>query len=252
MDERLDGLRRRLETALASLPFAVESRERRVREEDWAEGWKAFFDVERAGRRIVIRPSWRAYEPLPGEVVVDLDPGMAFGTGQHPTTRLCLAALEEFVRPGMDVLDLGCGSGILALAAVKLGCARVLALDVEPVAVDATRANAARNGVVQQISAALGSLGDAWPLAESPLSLADLVVANISAGMLADLAEPIAAALRPGGVFIGGGIIGERLDEVLVALAASGLSSGQIRSDGDWRAVIARRPGPGGRIPDSL
>lgn len=240
-DARLAEIRRRLDAELAALPFAVERGERPVHEEDWAESWKAFFDVERAGRRTVIRPSWRDYEPRPGEIVLDLDPGMAFGTGQHPTTRLCLAALEKYVREGMEMLDLGCGSGILAVAAAKLGCAGVLALDIEPVAIDATRANARRNGVEARIRCERGSLGDAWPLAEAAGQTADLVVANISAGVLVDLAAPIARAMRPGAVFVGSGVIGQRLDEVLVALAAAGLTIEAIRAEGDWRAIIAQR-----------
>jgi ribosomal protein L11 methyltransferase len=216
--------------------------ERHVRAEDWAESWKAFFDVEHVGARIVIRPSWREYLPRPDDVVLDLDPGMAFGTGQHPTTRLCLAALEGFLRPGMAVLDLGCGSGILSVAAVKLGCSQVWALDIEQVAVEATLANIARNAAAPQVHCALGSLGEPWPFADPARGIADLAVANISAAVLVNLAVPIVEALRPDGVLIGSGIIAERLDEVLVAFAAAGLSSQDIHADGDWRAVIARRP----------
>ena len=242
VDDRLAARRQRLRSELAALPFQVALSERDVREEDWAQSWKEFFQVERVGKRIVIRPSWRSYKPKPGEVVLDLDPGMAFGTGQHPTTRLCLAALEELVRPGMDLLDVGCGSGILAVAAAKLGCTSVLALDIDPVAIIATRDNAQRNGVNARLRSERGSLGDAWPLAEPPIAMADLMVANISAGVIAGLAPELTAAMRPGGVFIGSGIIGDRTDEVLMALAAAGLSTEQIRADGDWRAVIARRP----------
>jgi ribosomal protein L11 methyltransferase len=242
VDERLGDRRRQLNAELAALPFSVTLVERDVHQEDWAESWKEFFQVERAGTRIVIRPSWRSYEPMPDEVVLDLDPGMAFGTGQHPTTRLCLAALEELIGPGMDLLDLGCGSGILSVAAAKLGCGRVVALDIEAVAVDATRANAKANGLGSAIRCERGSLGDAWPFPDPPDVSADLVVANISAAALVRLANEIAAALRPAGVFIGSGIIGERTDEVLVALAAAGLLTEDIRAEGDWRAVIARKP----------
>jgi ribosomal protein L11 methyltransferase len=242
VDERLGERRRLIDAELAALPFSVTLAERDVHQEDWAESWKEFFQVERAGRRIVIRPSWRSYESQPGEVVLDLDPGMAFGTGQHPTTRLCLGALEELIRPGMDLLDLGCGSGILSVAAAKLGCTRVVALDIEAVAVDATRANAAANGVDSAIRCEGGSLGDAWPFTDRPDRSADMVVANISAAALVRLAQDISASLRPAGIFVGSGIIGERTDEVLVALAAAGLQTEDIRAEGDWRAVIARRP----------
>jgi ribosomal protein L11 methyltransferase len=243
-DETLESRRQGIDAAVAALPFEVERHERRVQEEDWAESWKQFFQVERVGRRIVIRPTWRSYTPGPGEIVIDLDPGMAFGTGQHPTTRLCLAAIEELLQPGMDVLDLGCGSGILSLAAAKLGCRSVLALDTEAVAVDATRANALANGVAGLIHSAQGSLGDRWPLDGDQAAIADLVVANISAAALVDLAPAIAGALRPGGVFIGSGVVAERTDEVLLALAAAGLSTEQILSDGDWRAIIGQPAAP--------
>src|SRR5579884_1946887 len=106
MGERVEAMRR-------AVPFPLNWRARQVRESDWANAWKDFFHAERIGERIVVRPSWEAYTPRPGEVVIDLDPGMAFGTGQHETTRMCLIALEERLRPGMRVLDLGCGSGIL-------------------------------------------------------------------------------------------------------------------------------------------
>jgi len=241
LDDELGARRQRLERQLAVLPFSVQVHERTVQAEDWAESWKQFFQVERAGKQIVIRPSWRQYEPQSGDIVIELDPGMAFGTGQHPTTRLCLAALEDCLRAGTSVLDLGCGSGILAVAAVKLGCGQVWAVDTESVAVEATRANAARNRVAKRVHCQGGSLGDAWPFEQAADALFDLIVANISAGVLSELAPSIATALRPGGTFIGSGIIGERLDEVLVASAAAGLSVEEIRADGDWRAVIAHR-----------
>ncbi|MGI8554008.1 MAG: 50S ribosomal protein L11 methyltransferase [Dehalococcoidia bacterium] len=280
-DDTREERRRQLAEILTSLPFAPELHERPVREEDWAQSWKQFFQVEHVGRSLVICPTWRSYTAGPGEVILDLDPGMAFGTGQHPTTRLCLQALESIIAPhhtprsdiqnktsesGMDrestltmlstadhldphtrnsepgawsVLDLGCGSGILALAAGKLGCGRVLALDIEQLAVDATRSNAVLNGVAGSIRAERGSLGDAWPLDRPPDGSMDLIVANISARTIVDLAAAISAALRPNGQLVGSGIIAERLDEVLVALAAAALTVTQILRDGDWRAVIA-------------
>ena len=137
--------RRAVRRALASLPATV--RTRWLREEDWAEAWKAFFPVLRVSRRLVICPAWRSYRARAGEAVIRLDPGMAFGTGQHPTTLMCLRALEETVQPGAAVLDLGAGSGILALAAARLGAASVLALDTDPLAVRAARENVRLNGL---------------------------------------------------------------------------------------------------------
>ena len=245
VDELLEEQRRSITARLATLPFDVETRERTIREEDWAQSWKEFFQVERVGRRLVIRPTWRDYTPQPDDLVLDLDPGMAFGTGQHATTRLCLRLLEDFVKPGVEALDLGCGSGILSLAAAKLGCARVLALDILPVAVEATRANAEANGVAATVEAELGSLGEAWP-SVSTVPAFDLIVANINASIIAQLAPAIAAGLRPGGVFLGSGIIEERIDEPLLALAAAGLRIEDILAEGDWRATVARRDAPQG------
>jgi ribosomal protein L11 methyltransferase len=172
--------------------------------------------------------------------VIDLDPGMAFGTGQHETTRLCLAALEETLRPAARALDLGCGSGILGVAAAKLGAASVVALDIEEVAIEATRENATRNGVAAQIIAARGSLGPDWPLPEPPMRMFDLVLANIHAAAIIALAPQIAAALRgPGAVLVASGIVVDRLPDVLDALAAAGFTAPDLRAAGDWRTVIA-------------
>jgi len=241
-DDSLAARHQAIDIAIAALPFEVERGERTVQEEDWAESWKEFFQVEHIGRRLVIRPTWRKYEPQPGEIVLDLDPGMAFGTGQHPTTRLCLRAVEELARPGDRMLDLGCGSGVLSLAAAKLGCASVLALDTDQIAVEATRANAWLNGAGSVIRAQQGSLGPTWPLATEPRAFVDLLVANISAAVLVNLAPDITAALPPGGTFIGSGIVAERANEVLLALAAAGLRTERIDAEAGWRAIVSRRP----------
>lgn len=241
-DETLRERQRQIETAIASVQFEVVRSDRSVQEEDWAESWKQFFQVEHVGRGIVIRPTWRDYDARPGEIVLDLDPGMAFGTGQHPTTRLCLTALEQLAQPGIAVLDLGCGSGILSLAAVKLGCAAVIALDLETVAVEATRANARLNQVADRIRAERGSLGERWPLADDQQAIADVILANISATALVELAPLLAEALRPDGLLVGSGVVRERTDEVLVALAAAGLRTERLLAEAGWSAIVARRP----------
>ena len=277
VDDQAEATRARLEQALWHLgrmrpvgPLRV----RQVAEEDWANAWKQHYSVQRIGERTVIVPSWLDYAPRPDDIVLRLDPGMAFGTGLHPTTRLCLALLEPYVRPGAAVLDLGCGSGILAIAAARLGAGAVLALDNDPIAVAAARENVARNEVGSVVQVAEGSLGTgaalghwlgasvdqatgrsgdekassdsivrppALPATPPPSGPFDLIVANIIATVLVALAEDLAAALAPDGLLISSGIIAEREDEVALAYAAAGLERVARRQESDWVALVHRR-----------
>jgi ribosomal protein L11 methyltransferase len=209
-----------------------------VHESDWAEAWKAHFPVLRVGRRIVIKPTWREHVPAADDVVLDLDPGMAFGTGLHPTTRLCLAALEgagdRGLLSGARVLDVGCGSGILAIAAVKLGAVSAIGVDTDPIAVEATQANAARNGLDARIDARVGSL----PTDDQP---ADLVLANLIASVLIELAANLRDAVRPGGTVLASGIFVDREVDVRASFAAVGLEVSARHAEGDWVALEAIR-----------
>jgi len=213
-------------------------RTRLVHEADWAEAWKAHFPVMRIGRRIVIRPTWREHTPADGDIVLDLDPGMAFGTGLHPTTRLCLAAVEAIADRGplgdARVLDVGCGSGILAMAAVKLGARHALGVDTDPIAIEATLANAERNGLADRIVARPGSL----PTGEPPF---DVVLANLIASLLVRLAGQLRDELRPGGTLLASGIFVDRETDVREAFAAAGLVVGGRSAEGDWVALEAVR-----------
>ena len=216
---------------------------RLVREADWATAWKSHFPVLRIGRRIVIRPTWRRHRPGDDDLVLALDPGMAFGTGLHPTTRLCLAALERVADTGRmrrrgggpaRVLDVGCGSGILAIAALRLGAASALGVDVDPIAVEATRANARRNRVARVLKTQEGSL----PSGKPPF---DLVLANLIASLLVRLAPELAAEVRPGGTLIASGIFRDREPDVVTALTAVGLAVVERAEEGDWVALTLRR-----------
>jgi ribosomal protein L11 methyltransferase len=257
LDEHAEEARARVEQALwhlGQLRTVGPLRVQQFEEQDWANAWKRHYTIQRIGERTVVVPSWLEYEPQPGDVVLRLDPGMAFGTGLHPTTQLCLALLERHTRPEARALDLGCGSGILAIAAARMG-ATVLALDTDPIAVDATRTNVALNGLEGRVRAEEGSLGAGAALghwlgweAATPNSEAhershgqfDLIVANIIARVLAALAADMAAALAPGGMLISSGIIAEREDEVALAYAAAGLERIERRQEGDWVALVHR------------
>ena len=212
-------------------PGAAKVSARRVRDEDWAHSWKRFYTVQHIGERLVIVPSWIAYEAQPGEVIIHLDPGMAFGTGIHPTTRLCLEVLERIVTPGAHVLDVGTGSGILAIAAAKLG-ARVHAIDIDPRAVSVARDNIEANGVTAHVTLAAGSIED---IQEASF---DIIVANIIADTIIDILPRVTERLRPQGVFIASGIIEGRLEDVRLAWIANGLVVTETRQEDEWCCVI--------------
>lgn len=216
-----------------------ELRTRMVHEADWAEAWKAYFPVMRVGRRLIIRPTWRRHRAAPGDVVLALDPGMAFGTGLHPTTRLCLAALEPLVDEGRlvgaRVLDVGCGSGILSIAALRLGAASALGVDTDPIAIESTDANARRNGLARRLRAREGSL----PTTDGPF---DLVLANLITAVLIQLAPLLSDELRPGGTLLASGIFADREAQVATAFGSAGLEVSARTNEGDWVALEAHRP----------
>jgi ribosomal protein L11 methyltransferase len=212
-----------------------------VRDEDWSEAWKKHYHPLRLGRRLYIRPVWTEVpDAAPDDIVLVLDPGMAFGTGTHPTTQLCLAAEEEMLAnwPAVDVLDLGCGSGILGIAALRLGAARVLALDVDELAVRSTLENARYNGVEDRITVQQGSLES---LGHSSRHF-DLLLVNILAKTIIELCDQgLGDVLRAGGKAIFSGIIQDQADDVEVALRRAGLKPYQRRTQSDWVAIEARK-----------
>ena len=215
-----------------------ELRTRLIHEADWADAWKAYFPVMRIGRRLIIRPTWRRHRRSPGDVILSLDPGMAFGTGLHPTTRLCLVAVEQLADRGLlsqaRILDVGCGSGILAIAALKLGAATALGLDTDPIAIEATLANARRNRQVRRLRARVSSLPSGEPAF-------DVVLANLIAGLLVPLARALHDELRPGGRLLASGIFIDREGDVRAAFEAAGLTVVGRSDEGDWVALEAVR-----------
>jgi ribosomal protein L11 methyltransferase len=213
---------------------------RLVEEAGWADAWKQHFPVLRVGRRLVIRPTWRRHRAAEGDVVLALDPGMAFGTGLHPTTRLCLAALERLADggavEGRNVLDVGCGSGILAIAAIRLGASSALGLDTDPIAIEATSANARRNRIARSVRAREGTI----PTGEGPF---DVILANLIASLLVRLASELRAELAPSGTLLASGIFADREAEVRDAFMRAGLRVTDRFAEGDWVALDAIHAG---------
>jgi len=239
IDDSLPTKRSQLEGALTHLALKepTELHQCETDDQQWETAWRKHYKTLKVGQRLIIKPAWEDYEAEVGQVVIELDPGMAFGTGQHATSRLCLVALERFLRPGALVLDLGTGSGILAIAAAKLGASSVLALDIDPVAVGIARSNVEASGLAHLVTVEEGTLP--WGQGNWQGSF-DLVAANIVADVIEELAHPLAGSLKANGVLIAGGIIGERLDGVVKGLEEVGLDIIDGLAEGGWRTIVAR------------
>src|SRR5579862_2998552 len=233
---RLDSLRAHLARLeeFGLPPLIGDMTLRYAEDEDWANAWKQYYKPMRIGTRLIIKPSWEEYTPLKDELVLELDPGMAFGTGGHPTTRLCLEALERTVQPGMKVADIGTGSGILALAAARLGATEVVATDIDSL----PRRIAAENVVRNHLGAVIHIL-DLEPF-DLAATGCDLVVANIVANTIIELAPSIAARLKPGGLCRASGIVEEHHDVVLDALRATGFTPIETLREDIWVSIVAR------------
>jgi ribosomal protein L11 methyltransferase len=212
---------------------------REVADADWTAEWKKKYRPLRIGRKIRIVPSWIGARPADGEVTLRLDPGMAFGTGMHPTTQLCLEALEDRVTRGIEIDDLGCGSGILAIGALKLGAARATGWDIDPEAVRSAGENARRNGVAGRFDVRLGTLDDLLRENRS----APVVAANILASVLREmLRNGLADAVAPDGCLILSGILLDQSEDVETALAEAGMRLAEKKTREDWAALVAEKP----------
>jgi ribosomal protein L11 methyltransferase len=204
----------------------------KVREEDWANNWKKYYKPTKIGDRIIIKPIWEEYSINADEIIVELDPGMAFGTGTHETTRMCVLALEKYTTSNSEVFDIGTGSGILAITAAKLGAKHVVGVDLDPVAVDSAKENVAFNNI-ENIEILEGNLMDVVK------GKADVIVANIIAEIIVVLIDDVKESLVPGGYFISSGIIRERNELVVEKLLESGFEITEVNQDGEWMCIVA-------------
>jgi ribosomal protein L11 methyltransferase len=210
-----------------------------VDDEEWAEAWKVHYKPIRLGQHILVRPLWIDIQPEPGDIVISLDPGMAFGTGTHPTTQLCMESLERIMQPAITVLDLGCGSGILSILAAHLGAGKVVAVDIDQLAVDSTLENVQENSVADQIQVYRGGLDAVLASAQQ----FDLIVVNILARIIIQMCDQrLGDTVRPGGQAIFSGIIEEQANDVEIALRKTGLEPLARHQQGDWIVIEAHKP----------
>lgn len=243
VDDELDEKMRRFEREVNALaghdvdkgPGAISCNE--IQDEDWSENWKQYFHTEKVGDAIVIKPSWEDYEAAPDDVVIELDPGEAFGTGSHPTTAMCIRELETLVKAGMEVFDVGTGSGILSIAAAKLGAGKITAVDYDRTALKVARENIGQNHVEDMIT-----LGQSDILKQVD-GKADLVIANIIADIIIRLFDELEAHLNPGGALLASGIIADRIGDVTEAALAHGFTIEKVIETGGWAAMVIHAGG---------
>ncbi|WP_058829906.1 50S ribosomal protein L11 methyltransferase [Paenibacillus polymyxa] len=247
----MDSVRAQIEPRVEQLrtfdidPGEVRYELKTVNEDDWANAWKQYFKPLRVSDHLTIKPTWEEYEPASeDEKIIELDPGMAFGTGTHPTTSLCLRTLESVIQGGEEVIDVGTGSGILAIGAIKLGAKHVLALDLDPVAVSSARENTRLNGLEERITIKESDLLSVLNASDPTLGIqlpVKLVVANILAEIILLFIDDVYKALKPGGIYIASGIWKNKEEVVESALKAAGFEIAEINRDEDWLAFVARK-----------
>jgi ribosomal protein L11 methyltransferase len=240
-DGQLPALRRRLEEGLwhlGQIQPIPEPTYHLLEEDDWAHAWKTHYHPIPIGRRLLLIPSWSEI-PVTDRLPLILDPGMAFGTGMHPTTRLCLVAIEDHLLPGQRVVDLGCGSGILSIAAARLGASHVLALDIDPHAVQVARSNVNRNGLSRNIRIEIGSLPELLLAGNETNLQAHLLLANILESVLEKmLINGLEQAVEVGGHIILSGILDRQVESLLIACEQSNMELIETRAEDDWRALV--------------
>jgi ribosomal protein L11 methyltransferase len=236
-DKKADQIKGQIDLAarlVAAIAPVSDLKQRIIHEKDWANAWKAHFHILHIGKNIVIVPTWLEHKQKPSDLLIHLDPGMAFGTGHHPTTKLCLEILEKVVKPQMNLLDLGTGSGILTIAAISLGARSVVALDTDALAVKATRLNLKMNNVGNKVVVNQGTL----PHTKAPNQSFDIAIANISAKIVLEQVQNLLHALVPGGLLLVSGMIEERVHEVTSRIEELGASLECHAIESDWNALL--------------
>lgn len=206
-----------------------------IQDEDWANNWKQYFHPEKIGERIVVKPSWEEYTPINDEIVIEIDPGMAFGTGTHATTSMCIQLLEEYIKPDMKVFDVGTGSGILAITAAKLGAGEIKATDYDPVAVDVARENIEKNHENGHIAIFQSDL------LKNITGKADFIIANIIADIIIRMFDDVDTKLNPHGTILTSGIIADRIPEVIAKAEQQGFVVDKMNEKAGWATIIFRR-----------
>ncbi|WP_461199693.1 50S ribosomal protein L11 methyltransferase [Clostridioides difficile] len=205
-----------------------------VNEADWANAWKAYYKPTKVGQRVVVKPTWEDYAMQDGDLIIELDPGMAFGTGTHETTSMCIRELEKYVNKDSKVFDIGCGSGILAIAAAKLGTKEVVAVDLDEVAVKVAKENVLENKVEKSVSVMHGNLTDVIK------DKADVIVANIIADIIKILAKDVQNFMKEDAIFISSGIILDKVEEVKESLIENGFEIVEVQKLGEWSAIVSK------------
>lgn len=205
-----------------------------VYEKDWAESWKKYYKPKKIGEKIVVKPTWEKYKESSGEIIVELDPGMAFGTGTHETTTMCIRALEKYVKPESTIFDIGCGSGILSIAAAKLGGKKVIGVDLDELPVKVSKENVQLNKVSDVVEIRRGNLLDVVD------EKADIIVSNIIAEIIVDLTSDITPYLKGDSIFISSGIIIEKIDMVVDALSKEGFKVLEISKMNGWACIVSK------------
>ncbi|MFQ5808850.1 MAG: 50S ribosomal protein L11 methyltransferase [Armatimonadota bacterium] len=206
-----------------------------VKDADWAEAWKSHLKPVRAGRHFVVKPTWEPFEPAEGDIIIVIDPKMAFGTGSHASTRMCLEVIEKCITPGMHMIDVGCGTGVLAIGAAKLG-ATATAIDIDPVAVHTCHENLLLNGVADRVTVKQDQGLDAI------VEAADIIVANITADAVAALARAASVLLVPGALYVCSGFSDASVAKVTHSLQQAGLTVTDQRREGEWLTLISQKP----------